>query len=194
MPSSSDHRPKPRRDVELMPSRLLLGDRPAKIAPWDRTPLDRTVRSSRRPLDRTFFVSILAPLEACYYWTDLVAHDPPTTDLSLSQSTSPFPSICDYSLFLLPLSVWPNGFVYLEWFCFDFCFFKSLHIAIFYYKICLEAGKCDKLVENLHFQNVTKYLKLFSNIIFKMQPNIRKYFHLKIFYTQKIFYTEPNTA
>ena len=142
--SSSDHRPKPRRTVELTPLRSRWGDRPAEIAPWDCTPLDRTVRSSRRPLDWTLFVSISAPLEACRRWTGLVAHDPPMTDLSLSQSSSPFPSICDHSLFLLPLSVWMNGFVYWEWFCVDFCFFKSLHIAIFYYKICLDAEKMAK--------------------------------------------------
>ena len=100
-PSSSDHRPKPRRTVELTPLRSRWGDRPAEIAPWDCTPLDRTVRSSRRPLDWTLFVSISAPPEACR----------------------------------------SNGFVYWEWFCFDFCFFKSLYIEIFYYKICLKAEK-----------------------------------------------------
>ena len=34
-------------------------------------------------------------------------HDPPMPDLSLSRSTSPFPSLVDHSLFLL-LSVWPS--------------------------------------------------------------------------------------
>ena len=34
-------------------------------------------------------------------------HDPPMPDLSLSQSTSPFPSLVDHSLFLL-FSVWPS--------------------------------------------------------------------------------------
>ena len=78
----------------------------------DHTPLDRTVRSSHCPLDRTLFVSISVPPKAYSCWTSLVAHDPPMTDLSLSRSTSPFPLICDHSLFLLPLSVWPNSFVY----------------------------------------------------------------------------------
>ena len=120
------------------------GDHPAEIAPWNRTPLNRIMRSSRHPLGRTLFISILTPPKAYRRWIDLVAHDPPMTDLSLSRSTSPFPSICDHSLFLLPLSVWLNGFVHWEWFCFDFCFFKSLHITIFYYKICLVAEKIGK--------------------------------------------------
>ena len=34
-------------------------------------------------------------------------HDPPMPDLSLSRSTSPFPSLVDHSLFLL-LSIWPR--------------------------------------------------------------------------------------
>ena len=117
---------------------------PLEIASWDCTPLDRTVRSSHRPLDRTLFISILTPPEACHRWTGLIAYNPPMINLSLSRSTSLFPSICDHSLFLLPLSVWQNGFVYWEWFCFDFCFFKSLHITIFYYKICLVAEKIDE--------------------------------------------------
>ena len=37
----------------------------------------------------------------------LMAGQVPTTDLSLSRSTCPFPSIFDHSLYL-PLSVWPN--------------------------------------------------------------------------------------
>ena len=100
VPSSLDHCPKPRRAVELALARSS-----CKIALGRSSRRDRTVRSSRRPLDQTLFVSILASPEACPRWTGLVTHDPPMTDLSLSRSTSPFPSICDHSLFLLPLSV-----------------------------------------------------------------------------------------
>ena len=135
-----------RRDCagEIVPPRTHHEIAPLEIASWDCTPLDRTVRSSRCPLDWTLFVSISAPPKAYRRWTDLVARDLPMTDLSLSRPTSPFPSIWDHSLFLLPLSVWMNGFVYWEWFCVDFCFFKSLHIAIFYDKICLDAEKMVK--------------------------------------------------
>ena len=49
-------------------------------------------------------------------------------------------------------------------------------IIKFVWKLRKWLRKCEKLVENLHFQNVSKHFKLFSNIIFKMQPNTRKYF------------------
>ena len=105
------------------------GYRPAEIAPWDRTLLDRTIRSSHRPLDRILFVSISAPPKACRRWITCHCW---TTELFSSRSTSPFPSICDHSLFLLPLSVWLNGFVYWEWFCFDFF---SLKVYILQFSI-----------------------------------------------------------
>ena len=47
----------------------------------------------------------IVPHEAYRRLTSLVAHDSPMTDLSLSRSPSPFPSICNHSLFLLPLSI-----------------------------------------------------------------------------------------
>ena len=58
-PSSSDHHPKPRRAVELAPTRssheITLGRSSRR---------DRTMRLSCRPLDRTPFVSISTPPEA----------------------------------------------------------------------------------------------------------------------------------
>ena len=148
------------------------------------------MRSSHCPLDRTLFISISALPKAYHHWTDLVAHDPPMTDLSLSRSTSPFPSICDHSLFLLLLSVWPNGFVFI---------FVSLKVYIlqfsiikFVWKLKKWLRKCEKLVENLHFQNVTKHLRLFSNIIFKMQPNTRKYFPFPKIISPKIILHPEN--
>ena len=61
---------------------------------------DASVRSRRR--DRPVEI---VPHEACRHLTGLIAHDPPMTDLSLDRSPSPFPAICDHSLFLLPLSI-----------------------------------------------------------------------------------------
>ena len=67
----------------------------------DRAPtLDPPSRLRRR--DRPIEI---APHEAYRRLTSLVAHDSPMTDLSLSRSPSPFPSICNHSLFLLPLSI-----------------------------------------------------------------------------------------
>ena len=100
VPLSSDHRPKPRRVVELA-----LRDHAGEIV-LSRSHLSRCiVRLSYCPLDRTLFVSISVQPEAYCRWIGLVAYDPPMTDLSLSRSTFPFPSICNHSLFLLPLSV-----------------------------------------------------------------------------------------
>ena len=62
--------------------------------------LDTPVRSRRRDCPTK-----IVQHEACRRLTGLVAHDPPMTNLSLSRSPSPFPSICDHSLFLLPLLV-----------------------------------------------------------------------------------------
>ena len=66
-------------------------------------------------------------------------------DLSLSQSTSPFPLIVDYSLFL-PLSPFHRIFEFNECFVSIFVSFKFI-IEIFYYEICcLEA---EKIIEKM---------------------------------------------
>ena len=44
----------------------------------------------------------------------------------------------------------------------------QIFIIKFVWKLRKRLKKCEKLVENLHFQNVTKHLKIFSNTIFKM--------------------------
>ena len=46
-------------------------------------------------------------------------HDPPMPDLSLSRSTSPFPSLVDHTLFLL-LFVWLSFWI-VKMFCSNFC-------------------------------------------------------------------------
>ena len=125
----------------------------------------------------------IMPHEACRRLTGLVAHDPPMTNLSLSRSPSPFPfpfpSICNHSLFLLPLSLTEflsltNGFV-------SIFVSLSLFIEIFYYKIYLEAKKIaekiwgtsrkiafleyNKIPVNIfqnNFHNAVKHLKIFS--------------------------------
>ena len=56
----------------------------------------------------------------------IVTHDPPMTDLSLSRSTCPFPSIFDHSLFL-PLSVWPNCLSLTNGFVLIFVSFKFIY-------------------------------------------------------------------
>ena len=127
------------------------------------------------PLDRTFVISISSPLEAYRRLSNLVTHDPPMTNLSLSRSTSLFPSIFDHSLFL-SLSVWPNFFSLMNGFVLIFVSL-SIYIEIFYYKICLEAEKmwetsrkiafseCNQTPENIfqnNFHNVAKHLKIFS--------------------------------
>ena len=76
----------------------------------------------------------------------LMAGQVPTTDLSLSRSTCPFPSIFDHSLYL-PHSVWPNCLSLRNGFVLIFIFL-SLYIEIFYYKICLEA---EKVAEKITF-------------------------------------------
>ena len=60
------------------------------------------------------------------YTAEIVAHDPPMTDLSLSRSTYPFPPIFDHSLFL-PLSVWPNCLSLMNDFVLIFVFFKFIY-------------------------------------------------------------------
>ena len=92
--------------------------------------------------------------------TEIVAHDPPMIDLSLSRSTCPFPLIFNHSL-RLSLSIWPNCLSLRNGFVFIFVFL-SLYIKIFYYKICLEA---EKVAE-----------KMWENSIFRMQTNTWKYF------------------
>ena len=91
---------------------------------------------------------------------EIVAHDPPMTNLSLSRSACLFPSIFDHSL-CLPLSVWPNCLSLRNGFVLIFVFL-SLYIEIFYYKICLEV---EKVAE-----------KMWENSIFRMQTNTWKYF------------------
>ena len=118
--------------------------------------------------------------------------DWPTHDrlpLSLSWSTSLFSSIAHS--FFLPLLVWLRITVFDEWFFVLSFVFLHLYIEIFYYKICLEVEKMCKLVENEHFQNETKHLKIFSKAIFKMQPNNWKYFPFpKIFSLENILHSE----
>ena len=63
-----------------------------------------------------------------------------------------------------------------------YCWF-GLYIQISYYTICLEAEKMC-FPENFQKHNQT------PEIIFIYE----KYFHLKIFYTLKSFYIEPNVA
>ena len=54
-----------------------------------------------------------------------------------------------------------------------------------------ELRKCEKLVENKHFQNETKHLKIFSKVIFIMQLNTWKYFpFLKIAFPENIYFPE----
>ena len=78
------------------------------------------------------------------HWQDRT-HDPPMLDLSLSRSTSPFPSIVNHSLFL-PLSPFHRIFEFNECFILIFVSFKFI-IEIFYYEICcLEA---EKIVEKM---------------------------------------------
>ena len=69
-------------------------------------------------------------------------------DLSLSRSTSPFPSIVNHSLFL-PLSPFHRIFEFNECFVLIFVSFKFI-IEIFYYEICcLEREKIfEKNVKN----------------------------------------------
>ena len=51
--------------------------------------------------------------------------------------------------------------------------------------------KCEKLGENKHFQNETKHLKIFSKVIFIMQPNTWKYFPFpKIAFPKNIYFLE----
>ena len=77
----------------------------------------------------------------------------------------------------------------------------SLCIEIFYYKICLKAEKmwktsrkrafleCNQTPENIFQKQFPKCNQTLENIFLS-----QKYFHLKIFYTRKIFYMLSNTA
>ena len=90
--------------------------------------------------------SEITPLRSHPYTAEIVAHDPPMTDLSLSWSTCPFPSIFDHFL-CFPLSVWQNCLSLRNGIVLIFVFL-SLYIEIFYYKIFLEA---EKVTEKIAF-------------------------------------------
>ena len=91
-----------------------------------------------------------------------------------------------------------------QFFCFDFFVSLCLYIEIFWNNICLDLGRCEKPDKNVFSRaflriqpNTRKYFskhflecnQTLENIFFS-----RKYFHLKIFYTGKIFYIETNAA
>ena len=75
---------------------------------------------------------------------------------------------------------------------------NSLYIEIFYYKICLEAKKMWETSRKIAFSACNQ--KHFPNQFSKCNQTLeniflsQKFFHLKIFYTWKIFYILPNVA
>ena len=112
------------------------------------------------------------------------------------------PLILIYFLLSLPSS--PNLIGFDEFFFGWVLFLLYLFIEKWYYIFVWKLRKCEKQVENV-----------FSILFSRTQPNTRKYFpkhflecnqtlennflswkyfHLKIFYTRKIFYIQPNTA
>ena len=133
-----------------------------------------------------------------------------TSDLHSSDITSPhLTNLLDHQLLSRrsAWSLWSLIFLLLLWWCGwwrfgGFCFLWwwvswsggfSMGVGVwwwwfsdikFVWKLRKWLRKYEKFVGKLHFQNITKHWKLFSNIICKMQPNTGKYFHfLKIFYT-----------
>ena len=112
-----------------------------------------------------FFSSLTQP-HLRDHAAEIIAHDPPMTNLSLSRSTYLFPPIFDHSL-CLPLLVWSNCLSLGNDFVFIFVFL-SLYIEIFNYKICLEAKKVAE--------------KKWENSIFIMQTNTWKYFLKQFLY------------
>ena len=80
----------------------------------------------------------------------------------------------------------------------DFDFLLSLWSLIFFVVVVVVwlvvfwwFSCCVVVVENSIFQNVTKYMKIFSKTIFIMQPNIWKYFSFpKIAFPKNIYFSE----
>ena len=112
-----------------------------------------------------FFSSLTQP-HLRDHAAEIIVHDPPMTNLSLSRSTYLFPPIFDHSL-CLPLLVWSNCLSLGNDFVLIFVFL-SLYIEIFNYKICLDAKKVAE--------------KKWENSIFIMQTNTWKYFLKQFLY------------
>ena len=118
--------------------------------------------------------------------------------LRFSLSRSLFPSI-SHSFFPLSLSLWINDvFVLIFVSCVVYRFWFSVIIFVWILRKC---EKHDKNGFSRAFSatqpNTRKYFPKHFLECNQTLENIflsRKYFHLKIFYTRKIFYIQPNTA
>ena len=176
-------------DAKLRPPSQAKPTKLRRDSHWDRTPgshQDRTDHTNRTdctenaPQDHTE----IAPI-------------------TLFPNLVPSSSV-DTNLFLT-LSSFFSQFDRIWWIFFGWVLFLLyLFIEKWYYIFVWKLRKCEKQVENV-----------FSILFSRTQPNTRKYFpkhflecnqtleniflswkyfHLKIFYTRKIFYIQPNTA
>ena len=113
----------------------------------------------------------------------------PHLSITLSSSFSPFDR---------DFGVNKCFFLIFVWFYFDFCLFEvyilNFSIMKFVWKLRKWLRKCEKLVENSIFRTQPNTRKYFPKHFLECNQTLeniflsRKYFHLKIFYTRKIFY------
>ena len=146
---------------------------------WDRLLLHSILSSLPSRSTHPWPISSSLPKNHRRCPLDLPTHDqsPPlswSTSLSLSLSL-----VLPPSLSLTDFLSLMKGFVLIF-------ISLSLYIEIFYYKICLEAEKMWETSRKIAFSACNQTLE---NIFLS-----QKYFHLKIFYTRKIFYILPNMA